>query len=93
MYSNAERTTCNRSIVNAIYSGAKGAQLVNISASASDGQVWVVDCDAEINVTFKIAGQSIPIHPLDVTRQVEGVNGDSFCYGTVRVASPQNSVC
>jgi len=68
------------SVVNAIYSGAKGAQLVNVPAF--NGYVWIVDCEAEINVTFKIGGQSIPIHPLDVTRQMEGVNGDSFCYGT-----------
>ena len=74
----------------AIYSGAKGAHLVNISAFSGD--VWVVDCDAEINLTFKIGGQSIPIHPLDVTRVEVDPNGDTFCYGTVRVASPQSSV-
>ena len=88
---NAERVTRNRAVVNAIYSGAKGAQLVSVSSLGGD--VWIVDCEAEINVTFKIGGQSYPIHPLDVTRQqVEG-NGESFCYGTVRVASPRSFVC
>jgi hypothetical protein len=77
--------------VNAIYSGAKGAQLVNIASL--NGDVWEVDCSAEINVTFKIGGQSYPIHPLDVTRKAVDSNGDTICYGTVRVTSPQSSVC
>ena len=88
---NAERATRNRSVVNAIYSGAPGAQLVSVSSLGGD--VWIVDCTAEINVTFKIGGQSYPIHPLDVTREQVADNGDSFCYGTVRVASLQSSVC
>ena len=80
----------NRAVVNSIYSGAKGAQLVSVASLGGD--VWIVDCEAEINVTFKIGGQSYPIHPLDVTReQVEG-NGESFCYGTVRVASSRSFV-
>jgi hypothetical protein len=83
--SNAERATCNRSVVNAIYSGVKGAQLINIPSF--NGDTWIVDCDAEINVTFKIGGHSYPIHPLDVSRQEVGANGKSFCFGTVRVAS------
>ena len=88
--SNAERGTCNRYVVDAIYSGAKGAQLVN---DPSVGALWVVDCDAEINVTFKIGGQSYPVHPLDVTRQVVEPTGETLCYGTVRVVSSQSFVC
>ena len=56
------------------------------------GDVWVVDCGAEINVTFKIGGQSYPIHPLDVTREDKDSNGELFCFGTVRMASPQGTV-
>ena len=77
--------------MDAIYSGAKGAQLVN-DASVG-GAIWIVDCDAEINVTFKIGGQSYPVHPLDVTRQAVEPSGEKICYGTVRVASSQSSVC
>jgi hypothetical protein len=77
-------------VANATYSGAKGAQLVNVSAAGGD--VWVVDCTAEINVTFKIGGQSYPIHPLDVTRELVS-DGETTCYGTVRVASPLRSAC
>ena len=84
--SNAKRATCDRYVVNAIYSDAKGAQL--IPDPSTDGKLWVVDCEAEINVTFKIGGQSYPIHPLDVTREDTDSNGESFCFGTVRVASP-----
>ena len=85
MSPNVERVTCNRYVVNAIYSRAKGAQLVPIP---NNERVWVVDCEAEINVTFKIGGQSYPVHPLDVTREQTDSNGDVFCFGTVRMASP-----
>jgi hypothetical protein len=90
VFLNAERGTCNSYIASAIYSGAKGAQLVNVTGLSV---VWVVDCTAEINVTFKIGGQSYPIHPLDVTREAVDSNGDKLCYGTVRVASPQSCAC
>ena len=73
--------------MNAIYSSAPGAQLV--SEDSLGGDVWIVDCTAELNVTFKIGGQSYPIHPLDVTREQVADNGTTFCYGTVRVASPR----
>jgi hypothetical protein len=75
--------------VNATYSEAKDAKFVNVPPY---GDVWVVDCGAEINMTFKIGGQSYPIHPLDVTREDKDSNGESFCFGTVRMTSPQSSV-
>ena len=90
VFLNAERGTCNSYVASAIYSGAKGAQLTNVS---SFGVVWVVDCTAEINVTFKIGGQSYPIHPLDVTKEGVDSNGENFCYGTVRVGFPRSCVC
>ena len=86
---NSERAICNRYIVNATYSEAKDAKYVNVPPY---GNVWVVDCGAEINMTFKIGGQSYPIHPLDVTREDKDPNGESFCFGTVRMTSPQRSV-
>jgi hypothetical protein len=73
--------------VNAIYSGAKGAKLVDIAGF--NGETWVVDCDAELNVSFKIGGRAYPIHPLDVTRQQTDDSGKTFCFGTVRVTSAE----
>ncbi len=29
--------------------------------------VWIVPCETEVKITFKIAGKEIPIHPLDAT--------------------------
>ena len=81
---NAERATCNRYVLNAIYSDAPGAQLV--SDSSLGGDVWVIDCTAEINMTFKIGSSQYDWSEV-------ASNGDVFCYGTVRVTSPQSSVC
>jgi hypothetical protein len=75
--------------VNAIYSGVKGAKLVNMEGF--NGETWVVDCDAEVNVSFKIGGATFPIHPLDVT-QTQTDDSGTFCFGTVRVTSPQSFV-
>lgn len=75
--------------MNAIYSGAKGAKLANIPEF--NGETWLVDCDAELNISFKIGGQTYPVHPLDVTRQQTDDTG-TYCYGTVRVTSPQSFV-
>ena len=87
---NAERALCDSYVVNAIYSGAKGAKLVNIPGF--NGETWVVDCDAELNVSFKIGGGTYPIHPLDVT-QTQTDDSGTFCFGTVRVISAQSFVC
>jgi hypothetical protein len=77
--------------VDAIYSGAKGAKLVNITEF--HGDTWVVDCDAELNISFKIGGNTYPIHPLDVTLPGVDDKGKIFCYGAVRVTSPHSLVC
>lgn len=54
----------DRSAADAIYSRFRGAELKNIQTI---GQVWIVPCSQEVNVTFKFAGQRYPIHPLDAT--------------------------
>ncbi len=72
-------------VARAMYSGAKGAKLTNIQSFSGD--VWVIDCDAEVNVTFLIGGQSYPIHPLDMNQQGADDSGNEICYGPVRVAS------
>ncbi|KAI9448437.1 acid protease [Lactarius indigo] len=66
-------------VAHALYSGAKGAKLTNVEETGGD--VWVIDCDAEVNVTFLIGGQSYPIHPLDTNRQVTDGNGNNVCFG------------
>ena len=45
-----------RHVVDAIYSGAKGAKIVNITEL--NGDVWVVRCNAELNISFKIGGNT-----------------------------------
>ena len=84
-------TLHNRYIVDAFYSGAKGAHVVNITNDSGD--VWVLDCDVELNVSFKIAGVTYPIHPLDVTQAATDDNGKTYCFGTVRETSLHNFVC
>jgi len=68
-----------------MYSGAKGAKLTNLLSFSGD--VWVIDCDADVNVTFLIGGRSYPIHPLDMNQQGADDSGNEICYGPVRVAS------
>ncbi len=68
-----------------------GAKLVNMPEF--NGDTWVVDCQAELNVSFKIGGQTYPIHPLDVTQKATDNSGNTFCFGTVRVTSLQEYVC
>ncbi|KAI0267614.1 aspartic peptidase domain-containing protein [Russula aff. rugulosa BPL654] len=72
-------------VVNAIYSGAKGAKLVNITSL--NGVVWVVDCDVELNISFKIGGITYPIHPLDVTQPLTD-DGKTICFGTFQSVIP-----
>ncbi|KAJ7078651.1 aspartic peptidase domain-containing protein [Mycena epipterygia] len=52
------------SVAKAIYGQFSGAELVNDSAV---GEVWIVPCTQEVNVTLKFGGNSFPVHPLDTT--------------------------
>ncbi|KAI0052291.1 acid protease [Auriscalpium vulgare] len=51
-------------VAEAIYSRIPGARF------SYNNDTWVVPCTAEVNLTFKIAGQSYPVHPLDTTLDV-----------------------
>ncbi|KAI9507214.1 acid protease [Russula earlei] len=73
-------------IVDAIYSGIQGAQLVN--NSFFHGPVWVFGCDVEVNVTLKFGGLSYPLHPLDLSRQAIDDNGNEFCHATLQAVIP-----
>jgi hypothetical protein len=77
-------------VASAMYSRAKGANLQTIDSQG--GSIWVIDCDAEVNVTFVIGGQSYPVHPLDTSSVNTDDDGNEICIGTVRVASLQKMV-
>ena len=68
---------------NAIYSGVPGASLQFVEGL---GQIWLIPCDAEIDIAFKIGGQTYPVHPLD-TNSADGLtNPDGqTCVGAVRL--------
>jgi hypothetical protein len=69
-----------------IYSQIEGAQLKNIDGL---GEIWTMDCSMEVNITFKFAGNSYPVHPLDSTMPASnvGLQDDSFCLGTFQPIS------
>ncbi|KAH9065098.1 acid protease [Lactarius deliciosus] len=66
-------------VARALYSGAKGAKLTNVQKAGGD--IWVIDCDAEVNATFLIGGQSYPVHPLDLNQQNTDDDGNVVCFG------------
>ncbi len=51
-------------MADAIYSRVSGAEYRNIT---DIGEIWIVPCDEEVNITFKFSGNSYHIHPLDAT--------------------------
>lgn len=67
-----------------MYSAAKGASLQNLNSLG--GETWVIDCDAEVNVSFSIGGQTYPVHPLDTNQIGVDDSGNTICFGAVRVA-------
>lgn len=66
-------------LAKAFYGGVPGAELIN---STVEGEVWVMPCVEEVNITFSFGGVSFPIHPLDATMQRPSLNNDSLCMGT-----------
>ncbi|KAJ7486168.1 aspartic peptidase domain-containing protein [Mycena galericulata] len=50
------------SVAEAIYGRFSGSELVN---DPSLGQIWLVPCTQEVNITLKFGGNSYPVHPLD----------------------------
>ncbi|KAF7314599.1 Peptidase A1 domain-containing protein [Mycena kentingensis (nom. inval.)] len=51
-------------VAKAIYGGFDGAELVN---DPSIGEIWILPCTQEVNVTLKFGGKSFAMHPLDVS--------------------------
>ncbi|PBK97383.1 acid protease, partial [Armillaria gallica] len=75
-----------KSVADAIYSGFSGAEYLNITGL---GEVWIVPCDEEVNITFKFSGNSYHVHPLDATMDPSLINldltdstGQSYCAGS-----------
>ncbi len=70
-----------RAVSDAFYGRVPGAQLANISGF---GEVYTLPCSVELNVTFKFANVSYPIHPLDTSLgglgQVDSA-GNPVCIG------------
>jgi hypothetical protein len=50
------------SVAEAIYGKFQDAELIN---DASLGQVWIVPCTQEVNITLKFGGIAYPVNPLD----------------------------
>ena len=64
-----------------IYSGVPDASIQNVSGL---GNIWVIPCNAEINVTFMIGGKAYPIHPLDTNSDAWTDPDNITCIGAVR---------
>jgi hypothetical protein len=70
-------------VSNTIYSGVPGASLEFVEGL---GQIWLIPCDAEINIAFKIGGQTYPVHPLDTNSDDVLTSPDGqTCVGAVRL--------
>jgi hypothetical protein len=67
-----------------MYASLPGAQF------SEENNLWVVPCDAEVNVTWTFGGKEIPIHPLDTiaTGVFLGNPHDPLCYGLWTPVSP-----
>jgi hypothetical protein len=71
-----------REVSNAIYSGIPGASLQAVDGI---GVIWLIPCDAEIDIAFKIGGQTYPVHPLDTNADVLTNSDGQTCVGAVRL--------
>ena len=70
-----------REVSSAIYSGIPGASLQSVEGL---GPIWLIPCDAEINIAFKFGGQTYPIHPLDTNSDDALTKPDGqVCLGAV----------
>ncbi|PPR00466.1 hypothetical protein CVT24_004527 [Panaeolus cyanescens] len=76
-----------RTLSDAIYSRFQGSEYRQI---AGVGGAWTLPCVQEVNVTFKFAGRTYPLHPLDMSIDPESIglpsitspDGEKACIGT-----------
>lgn len=64
-----------KEVADAFYGKVKGAEY-----SEADG-VWILPCNAELNVSFVIGGIKYPIHPLDTNINLPSFNDTTICAG------------
>jgi len=75
-------------VADAIYSSVPGARKELIELAS--GEVYVLPCDAEVNVSLSFGGQVIPIHPLDaVIGGYLDADLNPVCVGTFQPMLPQ----
>lgn len=77
-----------RAVADAFYARVPGAQLVNYTGL---GEVYTMPCDVELNVTFKFANVSYPIHPLDTSlSSLDKTDqlGNAVCVGAFQPIQP-----
>ncbi|KAH9984885.1 aspartic peptidase domain-containing protein [Russula vinacea] len=75
-------------VSDAIYSGIPGASLQNVDGF---GVTWVIPCDAEIDIAFKIGGQTYPVHPLDTNAVIRTNSNGQICVGAFQPISSGKS--
>ncbi|KAH9984887.1 aspartic peptidase domain-containing protein, partial [Russula vinacea] len=75
-------------VSDAIYSGIPGASLQEVDGF---GVLWVIPCDAEINIAFKIGGQTYPVHPLDTNADLLPNSDGQTCAGAFQPISSAKS--
>ncbi|KAF8464726.1 acid protease [Russula ochroleuca] len=75
-------------VSNAIYSGVPGASLQSVDGF---GLIWLIPCDAEIDIAFKIGGQTYPVHPLDTNADVLTNSDGQTCVGAFQPISSGTS--
>ncbi|KAK0243958.1 aspartic peptidase domain-containing protein [Armillaria nabsnona] len=81
-----------KSVADAMYSRVSGAEYHNIT---DIGEIWIVPCDEEVNITFKFNGNSYHIHPLDATMdpslfdspKIVNSKGQTSCLGAFQPIS------
>lgn len=76
-----------RAVADAFYGRVPGAVFTNVTGL---GEVYTLPCDVELNVTFKFANVSYPIHPLDTSLDLGTTNssGDPVCVGAFQPIAP-----
>jgi hypothetical protein len=81
-----------KSVSDALYSGVSGAEFIN----TTNGGLWLLPCDEEINFSFVFGGVKIPIHPLDANMDGTALgvtydNGTIACFGPFQPVSFDSS--
>ncbi|KAI0081265.1 acid protease [Panus rudis PR-1116 ss-1] len=77
-------------VADAFYARVPGAKLQNITRG-NVGEIYVLPCDVELNVTFKFGGVSFPIHPLDTSfddLHITDNLGNTMCLGGFQPIAP-----